>query len=201
MNRSAIALFLSIVAVASAVKAQESNLPSFKNDEDQHASPVKDAVADHQTDFSQLIEMLTTSGDDTKIPLGIAQVVGLPEEMPAKSNLAVISQHGIDRDERECLVVYEPVENEGKRAVCVYLRRAKRLGHESQSRYYRVDLNGHLDKVVTLYNKRDDSGKLLPEGRSKTDDDIDSPEIKKSFAAEMSYWLRTQKKTHAKTMR
>ena len=183
MNRPAFMLALSIAALSSAVKAQEKNLP---------------VVNLGKSDFSRLVALVMTSGDEAKFANGIAQAVGLPNEMPARGEVEIVSSEGKDIDQRDCSVVYEPDESDGKRPVCVYISRAKRFGRTSTTQYFKVSLDGQLEKAVTLSLKRDDDGNLLREGRSKSVEDIDSPEIKKAFKTELGFWVKDWLKKQGK---
>ena len=74
--------------------------------------------------------------------------------------------------------------------MCAYVVKVKRSGQNNQVRYFRIDLNGKLDKVVLSQSKADESGKIIRGSGIKTDQDINSPEVKKTFEAEMKFWLK-----------
>ena len=201
MNRPTIVLVLSIAVLPAAVKAQDGNLPSFKKDGTQHESGFKDSVKDVQNDFSKLIQTLIISGNDFTFADGFAQAVGLSQPMPAKVAHTDISRHEDKEDSRECNIVYGPDGNSGRHAVCVLLSRSKYTKGTMSDKYYRVNLDGQLENAVTLNVKRGVDGKGLPEGRSRSEEDIAAPDTQKAFNAEMAYWLKDwlKKQRNAKT--
>ena len=86
--------------------------------------------------------------------------------------------------------------------VCAYLAKTKSNDHDRETLYYRVNLNGKLEKAVHVRGKLDDNGKIIRGSGTKVDEDINSPEVKKAFDAEMTYWLKDwlkkQQKVEAK---
>ena len=190
MNHSAFVLALSIAALASAVKAQEGNLPSFKKAGARHETGFKDSVKDVRNDFSKLIQILLVSGEDIDFPDGFAQAVGLSQPMPAKHVEIVINHHEDTQDVHTCHVVYVPDGNAGKHAVCVLLSRVKDAKGWRSSTFYRVNLGGQLESAVVLHNKLGSDGNALPEGRSRSEEDKNSPATQRAFKTEMTYWLK-----------
>ncbi|MDD5305067.1 MAG: hypothetical protein PHS14_18365, partial [Elusimicrobia bacterium] len=77
-----------------------------------------------------------------------------------------------------------------KRAVCAYVVNTKRSGLDKETRYFRFDLNGKLDKIVLVRGKYDESGKVVRGSGVKFDQDINSPEVRKTFETEMNFWLK-----------
>lgn len=178
MKRSTISfafLVLSMPLVIVAVKAQDRAA----------ASDLKDSVKGEQNELSKLVQTVMASGKDGKFVNGHAQAAGLAGPMPIKSAAVALSDGA-----RRCRIVYESDEAAGNRPYCIYFMRSKIAKHEGEERYYRVSLDGRLEKVVTLKNKIDDDGKVLREGRSKVEEDMASPAVKKAFKAEMAFWLK-----------
>ena len=147
------------------------------------ASTVK--AQDKSAEISKLVQVLMASGTDWAYPNGFAQVVGLDKPMPAKVMMSLIGDEA-----RKCHVVYESDDEGRNRPHRIYLVRAKETNQDVQERFFRVSLDGQLEKVVTLRNKLDDKGRAIREGRSKVEEDIDSPEIKQLFKTEMTFWLK-----------
>lgn len=176
---------LSMPLVAVAVKAQDKALPSFNQDGDRRKSDLKDSVKGDQGEISRLVQTMMATGGDGKYINGHAQAVGLNGPMPIKGALIRIG-----KEARRCNIVYEPDAAAGNRPVCIYLGKAARAQHTAEERFYRVSLDGQLEKVITLRNKLDDQGKALVEGRSRVEEDMTSPDIKKAFKAEMTFWLK-----------
>lgn len=157
--------------------------------------------------MAQLIEVILNSGADGNISSTLAPVIGLPKAMPIKKQVIVTSESGNDFEQRAFFVVYENIESAvpepgNKRAVCAYVLRVKRSGLDNQVRYFRIDLNGKLEKVVLSQSKADANGKPVRGSGVKFDQDINSPEVRKTFEAEMKFWLndwlKKQQKTSAK---
>lgn len=174
-----IALSMPLVAVA--VKAQTTPPQAG----DRREPDLKDSVKSGQSEISKLVQKLMASGGDGQYRNGYAQAVGLDRPMPIKGTMVPIG-----REARKCQIIYETDETNGDRPFCVYFLRTKKTQHDGEERYYRVSLDGQLEKVVTLRNKLDDQGKALVEGRSRVEEDMMSPDIKKAFNAEMTFWLK-----------
>ncbi len=188
MKRSTIRhalIVLSMPLVSMAVKAQDKALPSF-NQDSRRESDLKYSVKSEQGEISKLVKTLMASGHDGSYVNGLAQAVGLDGPMRRKGAPTV----PIGKEARKCQIVYETDEASGDRPFCVYLLRAKKTPHDVEERFYRVNLDGHLEKVVTLRNKLDDQGNNIREGRSRVEEDMMSPDIKKAFKAEMTFWLK-----------
>ena len=190
MNRPAFALVLSIAVLHAAVKAQAENSPSFKKEESLNAGSFKDSVNDVKNNFSNLIRKLIDSGEDGNFPDGFAQAIGLSQAMPRAQAHIDISHHGDKEESRECNVTYSSDVNAGKHAICVLLSRTRYTKGEMSSVYYRVNLEGNLEYAVALGAKRGANGNAIPEGRSRIEEDINSPETRMAFKAEKDYWVK-----------
>lgn len=169
-------LVLSMPLAAVAVKAQNKDAISGNKE---------NSAKDDQSAISKLVQTLMASGRDGKYVNGVAQAAGLDRPMPMKGIMVPIG-----KEARKCHIVYEPDEATGNKPFCVYFIRTKITQHDFEERYYRLSMNGQLEKVITLKNKLDDQGKALREGRSRTEEDMKSPEIKKAFKTEMTFWLK-----------
>lgn len=197
MNRTSIFLILSIAAVPLTVKAQEKNLPTFKQGE--HGSGSKGQKVDTKKDVAKLTQLVMESGDDLEFPDGFAQAVTLDEPGPTKYVHIDISEHGDKTDSRECNVVYRS-DNSGKHVVCLLLTRIKGSKTELHAKYYHVNLDGGLESAVTLNNKRGSDGDALQEGRSRVEEDATSAQTQKAFKTELDYWVKTWLKKHPKPL-
>lgn len=186
-------LILSMPFVTSSVKAQNTTSPSFKQDNVRRETAHKDSTKNDPNELSKLIQTVMASGGDGQYRNGHAQAAGLDRPMLLKG-IAIPISDGI----RRCQVIYEPDESSGNRPVYVYLLRSKKKIHEGAERYYRLSLDGKLEKAITLHNKIDDQGKLLSEGRSRVEEDITSPDIKMAFKTELTFWLNDWLKKLAK---
>lgn len=169
------ALALSMPLVTMSVKSQD---PASTSD-------LKDSVKSDQSEISKLVATLMASGHDGKFVNGHAQAAGLDRPMPLKGIKVPIG-----KESRRCQVVYESDEAGGERPYCVYFLRTKKTSSDVEDRFYRVSLDGRLEKVVTLKNKIDDQGTALREGRSRVEEDLASPAVKKAFNAELTFWLK-----------
>lgn len=177
------------------VNGQAQSLSTVNKDNSSNKSALKDSVKDAKAGIAQLIETLLKSGVDGNIGSTLAPVIGLPTAMPMKKKEVVLSQRGADEERRGCFIIYETaggpdVKENAKRPVCAYIVRFKRSGSGRQTRYFRIDLNGKLVKVILSEGKHDASGKVVRGSGVKTDLDIDSPEVRRTFEAEMDFWLK-----------
>jgi len=194
-NLSALTLALSIAAIPSLVNGQDQSLTSVNKDKSSNGPGLKDSVKNKRADVAQLIETLLKTGVDGSFGSVLAPIVGLPKAMPSKDKEIVISQKDKDVEKRACYVVYENEKGSGpdvgeKKAVCAYIVKFKRSAFDKQVRYFRIDLNGKLEKAVLSESKYDETDKIVRGSGVKTDQDIDSPEVRKTFEAEMKFWLK-----------
>lgn len=188
MKRATFAITLilgSMGSVAVAVKAQDKALTSVNKAKSSNESDLKDSVKGDPSEISKLVQTMMASGRDGKYVNGMAQAIGLDRPMSAKNTMVLVG-----REARRCQIVYEADATNGDRPFCVYLLRTKKTSSDVEERYYRVSLDGRLEKVITLKNKLDDQGKALREGRSRVEEDMTSPGVKKAFNAEMTFWLK-----------
>lgn len=149
---------------------------------------------DKATDLSRLVQKVMATDGVGDYPNGFAQAVGLDKPMPVKGVIALIGNEA-----RKFHVIYEVDEAGSPRPFCIHLVRARKSKHDIQERYFRVNLDGQLEKVITLRNKLNEKGKAIPEGRSKFEEDIDSAEIRKLFKTEMNFWLKDWLKKQKKS--
>lgn len=201
--RAAFALALSIAAMPGLVNGQTQSLSSVNKDNSSNKSPLKDSVKD----VTRLITAVLQAGNSENTGSNLAPVIGLPKAMSTKDVEIPISKNADTTETRRCFVVYEKTEgptpeSTNNRAICAYVVRTKRSGLDKETRYFKFDLNGKLEKVVLSHGKHDASGKVVRGSGVKTDLDIDSPEVRKAFEAEMKFWLKDwlkkQKKSPAK---
>ncbi|MBI4060654.1 MAG: hypothetical protein HY403_04420 [Elusimicrobia bacterium] len=170
MNRMAMALVLSIAAPTISVNASADNLSSVN----------KSAV-------TQFIDIVLKNGTDSNISSILAPIIGLAKTMPMKKKEVVMSEQDNGFEKRACYVIYE---NADQHAVCAYFVKIKRSGLDKQTHYFRIDLNGNLEKAVLSQSKFDEAGKVIRGSGVKFDQDINSPEVRKTFEAEMNFWLK-----------
>ena len=194
-GKLALALALSIAALPGLVNGQTPSLTSVNKDKSSSKSDLKDSVKDAKIGITQLIAITLKNGTNSNIASTLAPVIGLPNAMPMRKQEVVVSKRDNDFEERACYVIYENVESttpadDEKRAVCAYIVKIKRSGLDKETRYFRIDLNGKLEKVVLSKSKYDEAGKIVSGSGVKTDQDIDSPEVRKTFEAEMKFWLK-----------
>jgi len=206
--KSAVVLALSIAASPGLVNGQPQSLTSVNHDKSSNEAELKDSVKEQKAGVAQLIAAVIKAGTDQKVGSNLAPVIGLPRAMPTKDVEIVISPRDADLEKRGCFVVYEnvgssPPEAVEKRPVCAYIVKIKRAGLDSVTRYFRIDLNGKLEKVVLSQGKFDENGKVVRGSGVKFDQDIESAEVKKAFEAEMKFWLKDwlkkEQKNAAKT--
>ncbi|MBI5247109.1 MAG: hypothetical protein HY923_08000 [Elusimicrobia bacterium] len=183
MNHSYLVLGLSIAALPILVNGQPQTLTTVNHSSNK--SDLKDSVKDQAVKFKNLIDAVIKNGSIGRFKKNIAHVVGLPGESISKDiEVPVPSKPGVE-ETRGCYVIYE-----NERPICAYIARVIRTGRESKSQYYRVALDGQLEKAVVLQGKRDESGKVVKGSSAKFEQDINSPEVKQAFDDENEYWLK-----------
>jgi hypothetical protein len=186
LRQSAFALMLSMSVTPSLVNGQAPALSNVNNDK---------SAKDTKVAVSKLIAITLESGTESNIGSNLAPVIGLQKAMPMKKQEVVTSEDKDGFEKRSCFVIYENVNStapgtDTKRAVCAYVVKVKRSGLDNQVRYFRIDLNGKLEKVVLSQSKIDATGNVVRGSGVKFDQDINSPEVKKTFEAEMKFWLK-----------
>jgi len=177
-------LALSMPFMLVTVKAQEKSSP-----------PVSVGVS-VKSELHNLVRTVMASGEDFEYRHGFAEAVGLDKPMSAKVVMALIG-----REARKVHVIYETDEASEKRPFCVFLVRSRKTPDDVQERFFRLSLDGQLEKVITLRNKLDGQGKAMRAGRSKVEEDINSPEIQKIFKGDLKFWLKDWLKKQKKGVR
>jgi hypothetical protein len=202
---TAAAIFVtSIVVFPTAVKTRAADLPNVSPAS--RKTDLKDSVKDNaKKDLTQLIDFLMKHGLDGKIGENLAPVIGLPGPMPMKGQTIRNNISGKERNALNCTVIYEetadPSVPNGKKPSCVYLVKITESPRVKDSQYFRINLDGRLERVLTSRGKKDDSGALIPGSGVALDDDLESSAVRKTFAAEMrelKAWLKVQQKLVAK---
>lgn len=193
-ERTNLALTLIIAAMPILVNGKDQSLPSVNHDNSSTGTTLRDSVKDAKGGVSLLIEAVLKTGTSENTGKNLAPVIGLPKAMPTKDVEIPISDNAGTAESRRCFVVYEKIEGAApdateKRAMCAYIVRTRRSGLEKETKYFKLDLTGKLEKVILSRGKYDASGKVVRGSGVKTDLDIDSPEVRKTFEAEMDFWL------------
>ncbi len=205
MRRPTVALLFvaSIAAFPAAVKTHAADLPNVSPNS--RKADLKDSVKDTQNEFKQIVDFMMRNGIDSRYGENLGPVVGLPGARPAKGNNIRSREYGKERGLLNCDVAYdespEATEYDGKRPICVFVQTSKVSGQNKESRYFRLSLDGRLERVILGRSKLDENGKGIRGSAVNTDEDINSPEVKKALAAEMAdlrQWLKQQKKLVAK---
>lgn len=201
--RCAFSLALSMSALPNLVNAQAQSLTSV-NKNNSSKPDLKDSVREPRKDIAGLISAVMQKGTNANIGSNLAPVIGLPRAMPTMDVEILIRQKDKNVEKRACFVVYEPIQGtptgaSGKRPVCAYFVRIKRSRLDTQTQYFRVDLNGNLEKVILSQGKLKESGKVVRGSGVKTDLDADSQEVRKTFEAEMNFWLKDWLKKQQKS--
>lgn len=203
LSRSAFVLALSMSALPNLVNAQAQSLTSVNKANNSSKSDLKDSVKDANSGASKLIETVLRTGIDSSVGKNLAPIIGLPGAMSMKKHDVVISENGNDFERRACWVIYEnsggPDSKVGdKRSLLAYVLKAKRTGLDNQIQYFRIDPNGKLQKAILSRSKVTADGKGVRGSGAKTDLDVDSPEVRKTFEAEMNFWLKDWLKNEQK---
>lgn len=189
----------SIIVLLAAVKTRSADLPNVSPDSSK--SNLKDSVKDTKNEFAKLVDFMMAQGQDARFGENIAPVIGLPGARPTKGDNIRSRKVYKERGGLNCSVVYEEspeaTEYGGKRPICIVLEVSKRSTQDTEGKFYRLSLNGQLEQVIHAHGKIDENGKAVRGSAVNTTADINSPEVKKAFAAEMAdvrQWLKQQQK-------
>jgi hypothetical protein len=187
MKRSTIGFALSMAVVPNAVNAQSKPLSSFnkhKADSKSHPSHLKDSVRDTHQDISQLIKLVLNEGRASKFPASVATHVGTTATLPVPARDVRVQKH-------ICTLLLPTSDSHpgnDSQPDCVYLRTHIQTSRDLDSKFFRVSLDGRLEKVYVLHGVYDTAGK--PASATSSYPDVNSPEIQKEFRAEMNFWLK-----------
>lgn len=182
---------ISIVVFPHTVKALASDPPSVSSGAPKagQKSPAED------NEFNQIVDLMMQNGLDSRYGDNLAPNIGLPGARPVKGRNIRSKKVDANRGSLNCAVAYERMENGDRRPLYIFLQVAKQSGQDAEVRYYRLNLDGQLEKVTLIRSKRDKDGKGVRGSGTATDENLTSPEVKKNFAAEMAdvrQWLRRQ---------
>jgi hypothetical protein len=170
-------LALSIAALLPLVNASAESLTTV-NSSDKKVS----------ADFSKLVKTVLATGGDAEIKKHLAPVIGLDKPSPTKFKENELNVTSSSSELKSCYVILDQPTD--KKPKCVYLAWMKRAAGKTETQYYRISLSGQLEKSVTTFGNYDETGKQIRGSGKKVERDINSPEVKKEFDAEMAYWLK-----------
>ena len=191
MKRSVPAIIVSMMAVVALVNASAEDLPT-RNQPSKKAA-LKDSVKDPGNNLSRLIDVLMKTGDDDQMgPL--TKLIGLTGNPPTKGRDFTLPRPS-GEERRECTIVFaddsETDHPSGeKRPACLYIQHRITSGHDDESSYYRLSLDGKLEHASVLHGKRNENGKPVIGSGIDVEKDIDSPDVQKAFKAELAYWTK-----------
>lgn len=199
MKSGIFAIILSMTAAFLLVNASAEDLP-IGNQPQRKAS--KESAKRHARGLKELVELLLKTGDDSPLPESLSEQIGLSGTPPTKGrDFTVPRPKGAER--RECTIVLSGDAQDAtpaseRRPTCLYIQHKIVSGHDAESHYYRMNLEGKLEKASVLEYKLGDDGKPVAGSGVSVDKDITSPEIQKSFQAEYAYWTKDWVKAEKK---
>lgn len=204
INAAAAIFVFSIVAIHNTVKTHAADLPNVS--QTSPADTLKDSIKDTaKKDLAQVIEYMMQNGADGKVDKNLAPEIGLSGPMPMKAANIRTKKDGDNREALNCTVFYEVTPGDSgaddKKPTCMYLMKVTEGKSVKDHQWFRVNLDGKLEKVVTSRVQKDESGAVVRGSGVTIQDDMDSPTVQKTFAAEMrevKIWLKAQKKLAAK---
>jgi hypothetical protein len=200
MMHSIFAIVLSMAAAIPLVNASAEDLPIGN----QSSSALKDSINEHPGDLSRLIALLMKTGADDKMPDAMSPVIGLTGSFNTKGRDFTV-RRGADKERRECSIVFPDdagagVQSGEKRPTCLYIQHKTVSGHDGTSHYYRFSSEGKLEHASILNTKFDEDGKIIAGSGVTVEKDINSPDVQKSFKAELAYWTKEWVKTEKKAL-
>ncbi|MDE2491755.1 MAG: hypothetical protein KGM24_12990 [Elusimicrobia bacterium] len=180
MIRASFINALSIAALLYAVNAGAKTLSSFNKH--------KSHTVAKKTQCAQLADAVLRNGKNPSVPpVNFAEMIGLSAEASLKD--VEIRGHVT----RDCWVAYEKsaaAPAEASRPMAIYFIMNTASGHDGMARYFRVGLDGKLEKSVQMMGKYDDEGKPVPGTGKEFDEDVHAPKVRAAFEKEMDFWLK-----------
>lgn len=191
VKRSISAMLFSMTAAIILVNASAEDLPIGNRSARKGA--LNDSVKEHPSDLSRLIAILMKTGDDAPLPEVMSQLIGLTGTPSTKGRDFTVPRNK-DTERRECTVVFSNDSGNGgsegeKHPACLYIQHKIISGHDSEARYYRFSPDGKLEYAVINHAKFQDNEEVMGSGVA-VEKDINSPDVQKSFKAELAYWTK-----------
>jgi hypothetical protein len=180
--RVASTLSLSIAALLLLVNGRAQSLTSVNLGK----SPTKSAK-NTKNELERLIQILLERGADKKVSNIMAPVLGLEKPSNVKQHDVTLKHDENNFDGRSCFIVF--TDDEQKSPMCLFVKRARQTADSAESKYFKVSIAGKLENAIVWAGKKTAAG-AVPGSGVKTEQDIESSEVKKEFDAEMAYWLK-----------
>jgi len=147
----------------------------------------------HATEIAKplqpLVSQLLVSGVDSTVLQGpLAKALGFSSDVPAKVIEILLPQttdgnnHASDLVVSKSTGVIEPI-------ALVFMSSARRKT-KSTAYFFRVNLNGDIEKSFVLYGNDDKSGKPIKGSGHLDVLDIKSRDVRKRFQHELDFWLK-----------
>lgn len=187
---TALILAGSMVLVSVAVKAEEEKKSSGNK-----GTLRTDSVNKTQRAASLLIEYLQKMGKEDEFDdTAVTSRLGLANAMPARMIEEGTPRNPKSWQYRLSSIVYAndtasgPLEK--KSPLCIVIYVLKGSGHDGKGYWFRLSLDGKLEKAVLDVGKNDDSGNSIRGSGIQLEQDVTSAEVKKAFEAEFAYWTK-----------
>ena len=201
MKRILSAIILSMMAAILLVNASAQDLPS-SNQPAQKAA-LKDSVKQTSSDLSKLIDLLMKTGEDDELPGTLSPVIGLTGARRVKGRDFILPRFN-GKERRECTIVFSDdsknTVSKDNRPSCLYIQHKIISGHDGESLYYRLSVDGKLEHALVSHSKYDDNGKVIAGSATDSEKDIHSPAVQKAFKEELAYWTKEWLKKEQKEL-
>lgn len=143
--------------------------------------------------FSELVLKLLVEGDDRDdFNDRRAELMGFAMGLPSKAD-GVPSRQTADGISRQCnLVMEKPTGTSITKPICLVLMAGQRFPGERkrEAYYFRVGLDGKLEKSLLNVGKLDESGNTVPGSGELTELNVDAAHVKAMLRRELDFWLK-----------
>ena len=137
-----------------------------------------------------LVQRLLGQGKDEPLGKNIGAALGFAAGAPTKT-LSVEPPHAADNRARDCMVVLEETPQPGEpKPICLLFLSKKYDSASSDSYWFRLWLDGTLERAFLARIRLDESGKVIRGSGVKTDLDVNDPETKALLQRELDFWLK-----------
>lgn len=189
MKSTTLMLAVSMLATIFIVNGAAKDLPSVNHG----------GKSDRPAIWKDAANILSRSGEDGVLNDPVAKFLEIEDNSPERSDDVYEKRNGTDLEGASCALLYpkkQSTDNQQPHQPSHFLLyRARRKKDNQVDYYFRVSLDGKLEKAVCANIHFDSEGKVIHDDNAVGAVDIDSPEIKAMFSEELTQlkkWLKSK---------
>jgi hypothetical protein len=145
--------------------------------------------------LAAIVQQVIARGSPGIVPGSLAELIGVPRDSATQEFETVLDQSNDGLAHRLKLLVDRSPDKKTSRPIGIVLKTTRLWPGNQEGYWFRVSLNGELEKAMLIQVKLDEKGDSIKGSGGATEQDTSSLEIKKRFQHELDFWL---KKTYLK---